>query len=365
MSFDDPVPGLLVLEDGTVFEGRAVTPGTRFGEVVFNTSMTGYQEILTDPSYRGQIVVMTQPHMGNYGTSAGAEESRRVWAEGFVARRFTARPVGGDALADFLGREGVPALDGIDTRALVRRLRVHGALRGVLTSARSEVGPLLKEVREFPSMAGRSLVDDVTCAEPWEVKPPGPERYRLAVYDFGVKENILRSLAARGAQLTVLPARTPASDVIQLGVDGVILSNGPGDPAPLSGIVENVAELAGSGLPVFGICLGHQLLGLALGARTFKMKFGHHGGNQPVRAEASGKVAITSQNHGFAVDPATLPANCHATEFNLNDGTLEAFAVEGKPLYSVQYHPEAAPGPHDAAPLFDRFLGDVARHAGR
>ncbi len=360
----DHESGLLLLEDGAVFPGRAVIAGTRFAEVVFNTSMTGYQEILTDPSYRGQIVVMTQPHIGNYGIAQAVSESSRIWVEGFVARRFTPRPSGTgpeESLTAYLARQRVPALEGVDTRALVRHLRRHGALRGVLTTERSDAAGLLAEVKDFPVMAGRALVDEVTAAAPSEVAAIGPERAHLAVYDYGVKANILRSLAARGARLTVLPARTPASEALALGVDGVVLSNGPGDPEPLTSIVDSVRELVAAGKPVFGICLGHQLLGLALGGRTFKLKFGHHGGNQPVRDTESGKVAITSQNHGFAVDPASLPAGCRASEINLNDGTLEGFSVVDKPIWSAQYHPEAAPGPHDASPLFDRFLAHVSR----
>ena len=359
-----PSTGLLVLEDGSVFEGEAVSPGTRFGEVVFNTSMTGYQEVLTDPSYRGQIVVMTQPHIGNYGTTPEVAESERPWVEGFIARQFTARfsgSVGNESLVSYLRRHGVPALQGLDTRAVVRRLRERGALRGVLTTERSDVEALSAEVAAFPTMEGRALVDEVTCAASYEIPAVGEERRHLAVYDFGVKANILRSLAERGARLTVLPARTPAKDVLALPVDGVVLSNGPGDPEPLTSIVENVRELIAADLPVFGICLGHQLLGLALGGRTFKLKFGHHGGNQPVRDVASGRVAITSQNHGFAVDPESLPSSCAVTQVNLNDGTVEGFAVSDKPVWSVQYHPEAAPGPHDASFLFDRFLDATAR----
>jgi carbamoyl-phosphate synthase small subunit len=357
-------PGLLLLEDGSVFEGEAVSPGTRFGEVVFNTSMTGYQEVLTDPSYRGQIVVMTQPHIGNYGINEATAESSRIWVEGFVARQFTARPSShesGAGLVDYLRQAAVPALHGLDTRALVRRLRDRGALRGVLTTERSDVAALAAELADFPSMSGRALVDEVTCAEPYSLAAEGEERGRLAVYDFGVKSNILRSLTARGMALTVLPARTPASRLLDLGVDGVVLSNGPGDPEPLTEIIGNVRELVASDLPMFGICLGHQLLGLALGGSTFKLKFGHHGGNQPVQDRSTGKVTITSQNHGFAVDPASLPAGCEVSELNLNDGTVEGLAVTGRPIFSVQYHPEGAPGPHDAAPLFDRFLKSVAR----
>jgi carbamoyl-phosphate synthase small subunit len=358
-----PQSALLLLEDGSVFEGEAVAPGTRFGEVVFNTSMTGYQEVLTDPSYRGQIVVMTQPHIGNYGTTAEVAESRRPWVEGFIARQFTVRPSGSgdESLVTYLRQHGVPALQGIDTRALVRRLRERGSLRGVLTSERSDVDALAAELADFPTMTGRALVDEVTCAAPYEIAAVGEELRHLAVYDFGVKANILRELAERGTRLTVLPARTPASEVLALPVDGVVLSNGPGDPEPLTGIIESVRELVAAELPVLGICLGHQLLGLAMGGQTFKLKFGHHGGNQPVRDLATGKVAITSQNHGFAVRPDSLPPGCAVTQLNLNDGTVEGFAVTGKPVFSVQYHPEAAPGPHDASELFDRFLAVAGR----
>ncbi|HEX6199501.1 MAG TPA: glutamine-hydrolyzing carbamoyl-phosphate synthase small subunit [Thermoanaerobaculia bacterium] len=361
----EPHSGLLLLEDGSVFEGRATTPGTRFGEVVFNTSMTGYQEVLTDPSYHGQIVVMTQPHIGNYGVSGRAAESGRAWVEGFVARKFTREPSGeatereDGGLLPFLRRSGVPSIDGIDTRALVRRLREHGALRGVLTTERSDVDALAAELADFPPMAGRALVDAVTCDEPRELPAEGEERFHLAVYDFGAKRNILRSLTRRGARVTVLPARTPAAGCLALDPAGIVLSNGPGDPEPLPGIIGEVGELARSGRPVFGICLGHQLLGLALGGRTFKLKFGHHGGNQPVQELATGKVAITSQNHGFSVDPESLPPEVRPTHVNLNDGTLEGLEVEGRPVFAAQYHPEAAPGPHEAAAQFDRFLGSI------
>ncbi len=358
---------LLVLEDGSVFPARAVAPGTRFGEVVFNTSMTGYLEVLTDPSYRGQIVVMTQPHIGNYGVAGADEESARPWVEGFVARQFTRVPSSHAAeggLVDYLEGHGVPAIDGLDTRAVVRRLRQHGSLRGVVTTERSDVAGLLAEVADFPAMTGRALVDQVTRAEPLSMPAGGQPRARLALLDFGAKANILRSLAAHGVTLEVLPARTSASAILDLGVDGVVLSNGPGDPEPLVEIVDAVRTLVERRMPLFGICLGHQLLGLALGARTFKLKFGHHGGNQPVVDLATRGVSITSQNHGFAVDPTTLPEACHATEVNLNDGTLEAFAVDGRPILSVQYHPEAAPGPHDANPLFERFLASLPAAAG-
>jgi carbamoyl-phosphate synthase small subunit len=355
-------PGLLLLEDGRVFRGRAASPGTRFGEVVFNTSMTGYQEILTDPSYLGQIVVMTQPHIGNYGVGAGAEESSRPWVEGFVARGFTREPSShaseGDLL-DYLRRHRIPALEGIDTRALVRHIRESGALRGVVTSEGGDLDELAARLAAHPRMDGRALALEASTRTRYEVPAEGEARCHLAVLDFGTKENILRSLARRGARLTVLPAATPADEILALGVDGVVLSNGPGDPEPLEGPIATIREVLERDLPVLGICLGHQLLGLALGARTYKMKFGHHGGNQPVRDLETGRTLITSQNHGFAVDPESLPAGCRVTQRNLNDGSVEAFDVEGRPVVSVQYHPEAAPGPHEAATVFDHFLDRV------
>jgi len=357
--------GWLLLEDGSLFEGEATAPGTRFGEVVFNTSMTGYQEILTDPSYRGQIVVMTQPHMGNYGVGTAAEESRQPWAEGFVARRFTTQPVHGTELPQYLKDHGIPAVHGIDTRALVRRLRQHGSLRGVLTTDLENLDALKAQLAAFPTMEGRALVDEVSCSEAYELQPDNEAWCHLAVYDYGAKANILRELLRRGARLTVLPARTSAAECLALGVDGVMLSNGPGDPEPLVEIIEAIRQLVDSGLPIFGICLGHQLLALAMGAKTTKLKFGHHGGNQPVKNLETGKITITSQNHGFAVVPESLPQRCIATEINLNDQTLEGFRIADRPVFAVQYHPEAAPGPQDASPLFDEFLTSVRqRKAG-
>ena len=360
MSIAQPVGGVLVLEDGSVFRGRALAPGKRFGEVVFNTSMTGYQEILTDPSYRGQIVVMTTPHVGNYGLSQSAVESSRPWVEGFVARKFTERASNHSSEEDlpaYLERCGLPAIDGIDTRAVVRRLRAEGSLRGVVADDSLDLDELRMELSEYPRMEGRALVAEVTCSEAYTVPAEGTDkRLHLAVFDFGVKSNILRLLAARGARLTVVPATTSADDFERLSVDGIVLSNGPGDPEPLVEIVATIRQLIERDIPILGICLGHQLLALAMGGKTFKLKFGHHGGNQPVLDRDTSRVLITSQNHGFAVAEDSLPEACVATQINLNDGTVEAFSVPGRPLLSAQYHPEAAPGPHDAADLFDRFF---------
>jgi carbamoyl-phosphate synthase small subunit len=358
--------GLLLLEDGTLFRGICHAPGTAFGEVVFNTSMTGYQEILTDPSYRRQIVVMTQPHIGNYGTLSAVAESGRPWVEAFVAKRFTALSSGTGSELDLLGylrRHGVPALSGIDTRALVRHLRQQGAMRGVVSDRCSaeELEALRAELLAQPEMAGRALVDEVTCSEEKTLLPAGGEGKgpHVALYDFGAKASIAQYLVDKGAKVTLLPARTPASRVRELGADGVVLSNGPGDPEPLTEIIGNVKELVEEGKPIFGICLGHQLLGLALGGRTYKLKFGHHGGNQPVQDLRSGRVVITSQNHGFAVDDSALPEGCVVTHRNLNDGTVEGLALEGRNVTSVQFHPEAAPGPHDSIALFDDFLAGL------
>lgn len=353
--------GVLLLEDGSVFTGNLVSEGECFGEVVFNTAMTGYQEIITDPSYRAQVVLMTQPHMGNYGVTEEVSESRQPWVEGFIAREFTREPSGvrGEPLIDYLRRCGVPALEGIDTRAVVRRLRVSGSLRGVIAPASADREELRARLAEMPSMVGRALVDEVTCAAAYDVPAEGEERCSLAVFDFGAKENIVRSLVRRGARLRVLPARTSVADCLALGVDGVVLSNGPGDPEPLTSIIETVRELVEADVPILGICLGHQLLGLAVGGSTFKLKFGHHGGNQPVKDLKDGSVAITSQNHGFAVDGDSLPDNCAVTGINLNDGTVQAFAIKDRPVFSVQYHPEASPGPHEASRIFDEFLDAV------
>ncbi len=353
---------MLILEDGSSFRGWMPVPGTRFGEVVFNTSMTGYQEILTDPSYCGQIVVMTVPHVGNYGIEAKVAESDRAWVEGFVAGQFTPRAsshASEQELVDYLAAGDIPALEDLDTRAVVRRLRQQGAMRGALTSDIDHVDQVLDQVRKQPPMEGQALVPRVTTDEAYPLAAEGEEKFHIAVYDFGVKRNILRMLCDRGARLTVVPAETPAQQVVALGVDGIVLSNGPGDPAALETVIGVVRDLVKAELPIFGICLGHQLLGLALGGQTFKLPFGHHGGNQPVKDLDTGQVLITSQNHGFAVDIGSLPSGCRVNQINLNDGTAEGFVVEGRSVFSTQYHPEAAPGPHDAGRLFDDFLRSV------
>ena len=354
---------MLILEDGSTFRGWMPVPGTRFGEVVFNTSMTGYQEILTDPSYCGQIVVMTVPHVGNYGIEAEVAESDRAWVEGFVAAQFTPKAsshASEQELVDYLAAGEIPALEDLDTRAVVRKLRQQGAMRGALTSEIGHVDQIVEQVRSQPPMEGQALVPRVTTHEAYGLAAEGGQRFHIAVYDFGVKRNILRMLCSRGARLTVVPAETPAQQVVALGVDGVVLSNGPGDPAALEAVIDVVRDLIAAELPIFGICLGHQLLGLALGGTTFKLPFGHHGGNQPVKDLDTGQVLITSQNHGFAVDIDSLPRGCRVNQVNLNDETAEGFVVDGKPVFSTQYHPEAAPGPHDADRLFDDFLRGVA-----
>ncbi|MEO1085214.1 MAG: glutamine-hydrolyzing carbamoyl-phosphate synthase small subunit [Acidobacteriota bacterium] len=369
MPSDQHRDGLLLLEDGSIFRGLVAAPGTAYGEVVFNTSMTGYQEILTDPSYRRQIVVMTQPHIGNYGTRDDDAESHSPWAAGFLARRFTARASSHGSevdLLDYLEQHEVPALTGIDTRALVRRLREKGAMRGVITDQveDEDLARVRDELSTLPPMAGQALVDEVTSDSEVTLEALAPAEDgstpHIALFDFGAKASIARQLRLRGAKVTVVPAHTTAERCRELGVDGVMLSNGPGDPEPLTDIVAEVRKLIDDDMPIFGICLGHQLLGLAVGGRTYKLKFGHHGGNQPVKDLDSGRVEITSQNHGFAVDEDSLPDGCRITHRNLNDGTVEGLAVDGKPVFSVQYHPEAAPGPHDAWGLFDRFLGTLS-----
>jgi carbamoyl-phosphate synthase small subunit len=370
--------GLLVTADGRSFRGRSVgAPGIAVGEAVFNTSMTGYQEVFTDPSYSGQVVVMTAPHVGNHGVTADDDQAASFHCAGVVMRALARRHSNWraeDGLGARLGDRGVVALDGVDTRALTRHLRVRGAMQVALGSGVTEA-ELAEAARSAPPMAGSDLATSVSTPTPYEVPAGGEERFRVVAYDFGVKRDILRRLSARGIRVTVVPAGTPAGEVLARRPDGVVLSNGPGDPEPLAGPVAAVGALLGR-VPLFGICLGHQVLGLALGASTFKLPFGHHGGNHPVRRLDTGTVEITSQNHGFAMDPSSLAddrsrpgrlrttaGEAEVTHVNLNDGTLEGLRCLEVPAFSVQYHPEAAPGPRDADPLFDVFVSMMERPA--
>ncbi len=375
-------PALLVLEDGTRWQGQAFgAPVTTAGEVVFNTSLTGYQEILSDPSYHGQLVTFTMPQIGNTGVTAEDLESDGVRAAALICRELS--PVAsswrseGD-LDGWLRDAGVPGITGLDTRALVLHIRRQGAMRGALGSGdAANFETLLDTARALPEMTGRNLAREVTCAEPytwtkaddwWRPGDPdaliGRGTYRVVAMDFGIKRNILRQLAARGCEVTVVPASTSAADILARQPDGVFLSNGPGDPAAVSDAIATVRDLAGR-VPIFGICLGHQILALALGADTYKLKFGHRGGNHPVREEGTGRVEISAHNHGFAVDPDTLPAGATVTHVSLSDGCCEGIDAPAHRAFSVQYHPESSPGPHDSGHLFDRFaeLMDTSRKA--
>ncbi len=363
---------VLALEDGRVFRGRGHgASGERFGEVVFNTSLSGYQEILTDPSYAGQIVILTYPHIGNYGTNALDSESSRPFAEGVVVRELSQLASNWRSekeVSAFLADHGIPVISDIDTRALVRHLRRHGAMRGILSTADSNEASLVAKAQASPSMVGRDLARVVTTRTRYEWTEPSqdfyrkdrgqqaPARFHVVAYDYGIKHNILRRLVDVGCRVTVVPAGTGAEEVLEMKPDGVFLSNGPGDPEPVEYAARSVRSLLGR-VPIFGICLGHQIIGLALGGKTYKLKFGHHGGNHPVLNLETQKVEITAQNHGFAVDPDSLSSSeVVLTHMNLNDQTLEGLRHKSLPLFSVQYHPEASPGPHDSGYLFERFV---------
>ncbi len=371
-------PALLALADGTTFLGTSVgAHGTTVGEVVFNTSMTGYQEILTDPSYCRQIVTLTYPHIGNVGINPEDVESQRVHAAGLIVKDVSMRVSNFRStisLPDYLAREGTVAIADIDTRRLTRVLRTTGAQNGCIVSyepgtvvGEAKISAAVAQARATPSMAGLDLARVVSTAAAYEwtqaewrlgegYGTAGATRHHVVAYDFGVKRNILRMLASRGCRVTVVPAQTSAAEVARLRPSGVFLSNGPGDPEPCDYAIAATRELIDSGLPTFGICLGHQILALASGAKTFKMKFGHHGGNHPVKDLDTGRVSITSQNHGFAVDETTLPANLRPTHISLFDGTLQGLARTDRPAFCFQGHPEASPGPHDIGTLFDRFV---------
>jgi carbamoyl-phosphate synthase small subunit len=364
-----PLPAKLALEDGTVYTGRGFgATGETAGEVVFNTSMTGYQEVLTDPSYKGQIVTMTYPLIGNYGVNADDRESGHPQVEGFIVRELTRIPSNfrsQETLDAYLGRYNILGIEGIDTRALVRRLRVQGAMKGVLSTTDLDDASLVHKARTSPGIVGRDLVREVipdqsfTWTEGFTNRfvtylPQRPPTHHVVALDYGMKQNIMRCLVQVGCRVTVLPGTANAADVLALKPDGVFLSNGPGDPAPLTYAIQTIAQLAGK-KPIFGICLGHQLLGLALGGETFKLKFGHRGANQPVLNQRTNRVEITTQNHGFAVRLDKLPRDLEPTHINLNDQTLEGMRHRRYPLFSVQYHPEASAGPHDSGYLFEEF----------
>jgi carbamoyl-phosphate synthase small subunit len=384
---------ILALADGRYFEGLGFgAVGEAAGEIVFNTSMTGYQEILTDPSYEGQLIAMTYPQIGNVGVNPEDVESKRPYTKGFIVKDYTASPSSWRAaqpLHEYMKQYGIVGIQGIDTRSLVRHLRDHGSQQGIITTVDSDWADAVARAQASPGLVGRDLVKDVTCAEPyawnegnWQLSEGYKKRgatksvrrskkagsfqsptFSVVAYDFGIKYNILRNLAECGCRVEVVPAVTSAEEILALNPDGIFLSNGPGDPDAVPYARQNVQKLVGK-KPIFGICLGHQILGLALGGKTYKLKFGHHGGNQPVMDMISRKVEITAQNHGFAVDADSLPATVEVTHLNLNDNTVEGLAHRELPIFSVQYHPESSPGPHDANYLFHRFTDLMAKHRG-
>ena len=368
---------LLALEDGTVFKGVSIgAPGLSVGEVVFNTAMTGYQEVLTDPSYARQLVTLTYPHIGNTGMTAADDEAAKVWASGLIVRDVPRRPSNWrseQSLPEWMRERGIVGISDLDTRALTRRLREGGAQNGaVMAGDGLDADAAIEAARKFPGLKGMDLAKVVSTDKPYlwtegsldldrNAFDAPAVRFKVVAYDFGIKTNILRLLADRGCEVTVVPAQTPASEVLALKPDGVFLSNGPGDPEPCDYAIAAIRELLGVKLPIYGICLGHQLLGLAVGAKTMKMPHGHHGANHPVQELDGGRVLITSQNHGFCIDESTLPANATVTHRSLFDGTNQGIALTDAPAYSFQGHPEASPGPHDVAGLFDRFIAMMAR----
>lgn len=369
---------ILVIEDGSVFEGQSFgAEGEAYGEVVFNTSITGYQEILTDPSYNGQIVTMTYPEIGNYGVNVDDVESRKPFLRGFVVKEYWREPSNwrsrGD-LGSYLADNGVLGLEGVDTRALTKLIRSKGAQKAVISTSDLNPESLLKRVNNSQGIVGIDLVTEVSCEDAYswsegtgvwrpagEQTSSGGDKYKVVAYDYGLKRNILRKLTDYGCEVHVVPSRTPPHEVLAMNPDGIFLSNGPGDPAAVAYAVESIQALLGK-KPIFGICLGHQILGLAMGAKTYKLKFGHRGANQPVKDLKTGKVEITSQNHGFAVDADTLGKDVEVTHINLNDDTVEGLRHRKHKAFSVQYHPEASPGPHDSSYLFDEFLDLMKEH---
>jgi carbamoyl-phosphate synthase small subunit len=358
-------PAILVLEDGRTFNGASFgADGETFGEMVFNTSMSGYQEILTDPSYAGQIVCMTYPQIGNYGVNDQDVESRRPWAEGFVVRE--ASPIASnwrshETLHAYLQRNGIVGLEHIDTRALVRHIRDKGAMRAAISTIDLDKESLLEKVLASPEMNNRELASTVTVGQSYDYLADEP-KHHVICYDFGVKTNSLREFSRFGCKITVVPAETSATDAMALKPDGIFLSNGPGDPASMKAVTEEIKQLTKKEVPIFGICLGHQLIGQAFGGKTYKLKFGHRGGNQPIKDLTTGKIEITSHNHGFAVDADSLPADVEVTHVNLNDNTVAGLRHKKLPVFSVQYHPESAPGPHDSEYLFERFVELMKTH---
>ena len=351
---------ILVLEDGRTFHGTSFgADGEAFGEMVFNTSMSGYQEILTDPSYAGQIVAMTYPLIGNYGVNEEDVESRRPWVEGFVVReasRVRSNFRSTASLQGYLKANNIVGIEHIDTRALVRHIRDKGAMRAGISTVDLDRDAFLAKILATPEMQNRELASSVTVVENYDYAATTDEKFHIVAYDFGVKTNSLREFAKFGCRVTVVPTATTADEVLALKPDGIFLSNGPGDPASMTAVVNEIKKLTASQTPMFGICLGHQLIGEAFGAETYKLKFGHRGGNQPIKDLTTGKIEITAHNHGFAVDADSLPADVEVTHINLNDHTVAGLRHKTLPVFSVQYHPESAPGPHDSEYLFERFI---------